>query len=63
MPVKSYKPFSLEIEDRRYEAVWHVAVGMVHVTSAQGSRSAPVGPKPEQQAHSLFRALIEAQRR
>ena len=61
--MKSYKSFGLEIGGRRYEAVWHVAVGMVHVSSAHGSRSAPVGPKPEQQAHSLFRALIEAQSR
>jgi hypothetical protein len=58
-----YEPFQTEIAGRKYSGTWHIEGKSVHLSSAYGSASAPLGrAKPENVAARLLQDVVGKRR-
>jgi hypothetical protein len=58
-----YTPFTAEIAGRKYSGTWHIEGKSVHVSSAYGSASAPLGrAKPENVAARVLQTIVGRRR-
>lgn len=58
-----YQPITVKVGGQTYNGSWQVIVGMVHVSSAYGSDTAPAGQKPQATAEHLLIEIIQRQRK
>lgn len=56
--MSQYKPFQIEIDGRVYSGSWELSVGMLHVSSAYGSKSAAASDHPVMTAERLLREIV-----
>jgi hypothetical protein len=52
-------PFRISLDEKTYSGCWQVTHGMVHVTSAFGSETAPAGEDPQRTAQALLVRIVE----
>lgn len=61
--MSGWKTVSITHEGRVWTGAWHLAIGMVNVSSAYGSCSRPTSGHPEHTAEDLLFELVEDWRR
>jgi hypothetical protein len=51
--------FRISLDEKSYSGCWQLEQGMVHVTSAFGSETAPAGEDPHRTAQAVLIRIVE----